>query len=342
MNIKRLCRSNIWLLSFSFFSSNLIAADFNVDGIAYNIISIQDKTCVVASHEVAYYDAKGAAAEVRTRLYKGHIEVPQNPEYKGRKLTVVGVDNRAFANCEELLSVTLPPTVKTIGTEAFYNCKKLINLYGDFSADIGYSAFGGCCSLQEISFIKDGTFAEMVFADCVSLKSITFQDKETKIMSSAFAGCRQLSKVTIEEGQSRIFVNDKAFKDSVIDSLYIGRNLKNMNYSGTFGIIKHLVFGDSVTEVEMNEGDKYNHERHVYDVEGLETVVFGKLISKVPAFQEAKLESITCRACDPPKVEGKFSNYVLLNTILYVPKGAKEAYENVSPWRNFIIKECKE
>ena len=41
---------------------------------------------------------------------------------------VTGVAEKAFINCSELVSVTIPDTVTTIGSQAFYQCGKLCSI----------------------------------------------------------------------------------------------------------------------------------------------------------------------------------------------------------------------
>lgn len=43
-------------------------------------------------------------------------------------LPVTEIDGRAFENCEDLVSITLPESITHIGHEAFSNCKSLASL----------------------------------------------------------------------------------------------------------------------------------------------------------------------------------------------------------------------
>jgi len=58
----------------------------------------------------------------------------------------------AFANCERVISVTLPNSVQVVDSAAFYNCKGLetINMSGDLKT-IGYMAFAYCKGLTSIT-----------------------------------------------------------------------------------------------------------------------------------------------------------------------------------------------
>ena len=345
-------------------SLNLSAADFQVNGVAYKIISVQDRTCIVTSpgdyQTVSTTIQFGGSSTVHRRpnrnLYSGHVVIPQNPEYKGRTLTVVGIDNCAFYMCENLYSVTIPPTVEYIGDLAFYECTNLLNIYGDINASIGTAAFAGCRSLCNSNLKRCGFISHQAFLECSTLSIVSVPGMVSKIGEEAFAKCGRLSKVEFKEGQSDLALYMDVFKDSPIDNMYIGRNLSyfsNSEYRKPFDQIVHLTIGNNVTSI--NKGitlynvsgfgfDRLLNElceayKSVLDLSDLKTVVLGRSLSKVPAFEIAKLESISCRAQTPPEVDGKFSYYVILNSILYVPKGAKDAYKAVAPWKDFVIKE---
>ena len=60
---------------------------------------------------------------------------------------LVTICDRAFSNCAVLSGIVLPSTVKGIGKQAFYNCKKLrsitINTLSLTSKNVGAQAFTG-------------------------------------------------------------------------------------------------------------------------------------------------------------------------------------------------------
>ena len=81
---------------------------------------------------------------------------------------------RAFSDCVNLESVTIPSSVKIIGNNAFYGCSNLINLTIPDSVT---------------------TIGEYAFAYCGSLTSVTIPDSVTTIGSKAFWGCDSLTSV---------------------------------------------------------------------------------------------------------------------------------------------------
>ena len=89
-----------------------------------------------------------------------------------KKWPVTGISKDAFKNCQSLTSVTLPDSVKSIGTAAFSGCNRLTNVTIPNSVtSIGSAAFWRCFSLT----------------------SITIPGNVTTIASSAFDGCSNLT-----------------------------------------------------------------------------------------------------------------------------------------------------
>ena len=83
----------------------------------------------------------------------------------------------AFNDCQKLTKVTLPDSIKSIGSEAFYGCTNLKSI----------------TLPQNLTAIEDHAFYE-----CSSLTSITIPDSVTSIGKCAFFGCTRLSKVVFQ------------------------------------------------------------------------------------------------------------------------------------------------
>lgn len=78
---------------------------------------------------------------VETSSYAKKIVIPEkvNGIYK-----VTEIASSAFDACYELVSVTIPSTMKTIGDSAFEDCKKLYEVYNlsELTIDYGKSDYG--------------------------------------------------------------------------------------------------------------------------------------------------------------------------------------------------------
>lgn len=86
-------------------------------------------------------------------------------------------------NCENLETVSLPSTLKTIGK----------------------SAFSGCIKLREIN-LPEGlvSIGDYAFCDCVRLKSINLPESLTSIGRSAFHSCSSMEKIVIPDSVTQI------------------------------------------------------------------------------------------------------------------------------------------
>ena len=91
--------------------------------------------------------------------YSGDVVIPDSVTYLGYRYNVTSIGNRAFMNCGDLTSVTIPNNVTYIGYDAFYNCNNLksITVLGETPASIDYSAFGNTWSMQTIIYVPCGT-----------------------------------------------------------------------------------------------------------------------------------------------------------------------------------------
>lgn len=54
--------------------------------------------------------------------YSGSIVIPQTVEHNGITYTVTALGEVAFESCTNVTSLTLPPTIRSIGSHCFYNC----------------------------------------------------------------------------------------------------------------------------------------------------------------------------------------------------------------------------
>ena len=91
---------------------------------------------------------------------------------------VTAIADYAFSWCTELESVTIPAGVKSIGGEAFYNCKSKASI-----------------TLPSINKIRDHTFW-----GCSSLSEITIPAAVKNIGEEAFSGCSALESITVPKG----------------------------------------------------------------------------------------------------------------------------------------------
>lgn len=120
--------------------------------------------------------------------------------------SVTSIGKSAFANCSGLTSVSIPSSVTSIGDGAFIGCSGLTTITIPSSVtSIGNWAFRGCSGLTTITIPNSVTsIGNDAFYNCTGLTSVTIPDAVTSIGGSAFSGCSGLTSVTIGEGVTSI------------------------------------------------------------------------------------------------------------------------------------------
>ncbi|MDY5917404.1 MAG: leucine-rich repeat domain-containing protein [Treponema sp.] len=124
-----------------------------------------------------------------------------------------------------LQTITIPSSVTSIGSSAFYKCTKLTSVtIPEGVTSIGSYAFSYCSSLTSITIPNSVTsIGDEAFQDCSSLTSITIPEGVTSIGNYAFDECKKLTSITIPESVTSI--GGYAF--------YYCTSLKTINYTGT-------------------------------------------------------------------------------------------------------------
>ena len=149
-------------------------------------------------------------ASLRLRIKKVVVE-------KG--ITYVGT--RAFYDCSEMTSVSLPTTLETMGADVFMYCTGLTSvtipdgvtfISGDFFLgctslksvtlpdslrNIGGCTFMYCASLTSVRLPANLRYITWrMFKDCTSLTSVTIPRGTVEVKKEAFDGCTSLKNVT--------------------------------------------------------------------------------------------------------------------------------------------------
>ncbi|MCL1932109.1 MAG: leucine-rich repeat protein [Treponema sp.] len=113
------------------------------------------------------------------------------------QLKTIGTE--AFYNCTSLTSVTIPAGVTSIGEKAFALCTSLASITIPAGVtSIGDTAFSNCTSLASVT-IAEGvtTIGDNAFYNCTGLASVTIPSSVTSIGAYAFSGCTSLTEITI-------------------------------------------------------------------------------------------------------------------------------------------------
>lgn len=105
--------------------------------------------------------------------------------------TVVGIADNAFHEDYDLVSITLPESLTSIGESAFGFCQALTSIViPDQVTEIGASAFEYCYALKSVKLSKNlKTIREKVFSNCEALQEVEIPEGVTAIGSYAFTNC---------------------------------------------------------------------------------------------------------------------------------------------------------
>ncbi len=202
---------------------------------------------------------------------------------------ITSIPDYAFYGQTGITSITIPDSVTSIGSSAFYKCSSLNAVYitdiskwcaidfgdgyanpleyakklylnGELVTDlvipegvtsIGEWAFHCCTSLTSIT-IPEGVTSidEGAFYNCSSLTSITIPDSVTSIGYEAFGYCTSLTSITIPEGVTSI--GDDAFENcSSLTSITIPDSVTSIgDYAfGGCSILTSITIPDGVTSI---------------------------------------------------------------------------------------------
>lgn len=125
------------------------------------------------------------------------------------------ISGEAFADCSLVSKISIPSHVVSIGSKAFYNCSNLNEVQLPNSVTyIGENAFQNCPKLQTAGpadgdyNIKLGwtdSIPSKAFYNMTSLKSVVIPDGVTTIGRLTFAGCANLTWLTIPNSVYTIY-----------------------------------------------------------------------------------------------------------------------------------------
>ena len=293
--------------------------DFKVDGLYYNFLE-GDNVEVTHPYRPALptESASNAATQDSPDDYANLTEltIPSTVTYEGNVYHVTRIGHHAFDQCENLTSVDIPNSIKSIGIRAFSWCSALtsIVLKGGLENIESY-AFEYCLGLENISLPNSlMTIGQNAFYNTQWYKN---QPNGGVYVGNVFYKYKgdipQNTSFVIKEGTVSIspyaFVKENYHEDYSLVSVSIPNSVKVIG-EGAFSRCRAL------TSIVIPAG-----------VTTIETL----------AFHYCKaLKSVTCEAVNPPALSGSVFLFTpIADATLYVPAESLEAYKTATEWKDF-------
>ena len=190
----------------------------------------------------------------------GSVSTSVSPEPKGAVIIPSSVNGRdvtglkeTFVGFKRMTSVTIPSTVRKIGSYAFYNCSGLKNVTIPNNVNnIGESAFAWCSGLTNLT-IPDGVkeIHAYAFESCKGLKSVLLNgnviigDFDSSYEDNAFWECSALASVTFLGSHVRITYGAFDYCKKLAN-VYANKDLKGSLAKSVFGSKCKITYGTAV------------------------------------------------------------------------------------------------
>ena len=268
--------SVLWVLP----QTHISAQEFEVDGIWYSVLS-ESGVKVIPNPDGSKYSYS-------------EVVLPEMVSYESVEYAVTEIDERAFYQCANLVSVTIPKSVTTVARGAFYECsglKYVVIADGNTPLSFKHNDQFWTSPLDSVYIGRDL--------------------KYTSSSSSRYGGLSPFVGKTYSEYTP---VKKVEFGNSVT---VVGRAL--FQYSAS---LERIVFGDNVTEILNNA---------FVDCTALTVLELPASVTTIKAFSGCdNISRVVCLAQTPPSLSG----FPAVGATLYVPEGCLEAYQNDKVWGN--------
>lgn len=229
--------------------------------------------------------------------YWDNVTVPEYVTWDNVDYTVTSVAPRAFARTTYVHSITLPKSIRVIGSDAFYMCTYLKNVVmADGVVEINNGAFESCIRLTSINLSPNLTsIGGRAFMNCQALESLSIPGKCTEICEDAFSWCIGLKQLRFEDGEEPLSLSGAyefgqgwqqydevyhyiqrtwrgMFNDCPLNDIYIGRTIQ----------VPELLYADySPFERIYQTMDNNNKVRNQREGKSLDNLVFGGNVKRI-------------------------------------------------------------
>ena len=208
--------------------------------------------------------------------YSGDVVIPNQVTYNGNTYSVTTIGYCAFESCTGLLSVTIPPSIKSIDIDAFKNCRNMIAVnisditswcniifVDNYSNPLYYAhhLFLNGTKITTLNIPKSiSRIKSYTFQGCSDLTSVTISDNITSIGDYAFGDCNNLNTVILEimnpfRIDESTFASTNSEKDIYASAILVVPEGTKAAYQATEGWNKFSQITDGTTDTEFTKGD---------------------------------------------------------------------------------------
>ena len=227
------------------------------------------------------------------------VIIPESVSNNGTTYRVTALTEKSFEGRHDIISLSIPSSITSIGEDAFMDCGSNIEVYITSLEAWCEVKFGN----QQSSPLSN---AKTLFIDGKVVKDLVIPNGITSIPHYSFYQCKSITSLNIPNSVTS--VGSSAFEDCVgLTSVILSRGLTKIGgstFEGCTGLTS-ITIPYTVTEIGLN------------------------------AFKECtKLIDIKSEIQYPFEIDGNvFSTYS--TATLTVPYGSKEYYQTTAGWSNF-------
>ena len=220
--------------------------------------------------------------------------------------SVTSIGTYAFYGCTGLSSVTIPNTVTSIGHYAFYGCTGLSSVtIPNTVTSIANNTFYGCTGLTTVTIPNSVTsIGNSAFYGCTSLTTVTIPNNVTSIGLNAFKNCSNLTSVSIPNSVTSI--GSGAF-DGCPLNYTTENNCKYLGDSGNRYAVLIGATGTDITSCTIHENCRFINSRAFEKCSKLTSVTIPNSVTSIGEYAFSECSNLT--SINIPSAVTSISNY---------------------------------
>ena len=189
----------------------------------------------------------------------GRVKIPSTYGESEAEGIVTTLPNQAFFSVPNITEVFIPNTIKTMGSDAFYDCENMKDVHfaeNSVLESLGDYAFQTCVSLVSVTLPKTvKTLGNRVFDECDNLESVVFEEGNEleSIGKACFESCPKLKTIKFAE-TSKVTVIDYTFRDlSALEELDLPNSVESIKTYSVHGCssLKTLWLSKALKSMEI-------------------------------------------------------------------------------------------